>query len=189
MWYSAGMRWAALGLGLVVSACITVSDPNAKESGWSGSGPVTASCYLSTNKAQCDCLAKNDDANRPAADWTKVATCNTSVMSGTPRCTVDTTVAGTTSSCFCLAFSCRKTSGFPDCRCEATNESGGGISSCTGNEWYCAANDGTSCYGGHGNFGSACGNDEHNVSSCALSSLKPGKNDKTSCDGLTFAKH
>jgi hypothetical protein len=175
-------------IALFAIACSVLdSDSSSSSSGASGaSAPTKGVCYIAKDKGRCECVAKSEDSTRPAADWSKVDACNETTVGKRLACDSDTKVDGSTTTCGCTPLQCKKHSGdYPNCRCDASGE-GDDTTECTGSEWYCAQNDGSSCYGGNGSFGSACANEESTVTGCKLSDLKPTSDQKTSCDGLSF---
>lgn len=178
---------AAAALGLV--GCNVVSD--ATSDGGAGSGEVSPSCYVATDKKSCSCYAQNKDSSLSAADWTKVDACTEAKAGFGLTCYADVKVDGTTSECDCGRFvpSCKITgTGYRGCTCDP--ESDGTDAKCSGPSyaWCCARTDGTSCYCGNGNSGSACGNEEVNVTSCGKTDLKRAKDWRTSCDGLKYKR-
>lgn len=177
---------AALLFGLATSACSSSGDGSSSSS--SGSGASTAGhCYAKLDGSECDCVAANDDSNRASTDWRKVSGCSSSTMSKSLSCFADTKVDGTSTTCTCLAIGCDEGDG-SRCYCGQGHGPKSTASSCTKYEWYCVRDDNTECYGGNGTFGSACGNDEHNVTSCAKGTLSLAKDAMASCDRLRFVE-
>lgn len=190
------LRAFVLASALALLVCCTsggsgVTSSSSGSSGGAGGTPSQGFCYLSSNGRSCECVASNDDANRPAADWSKVTTCDGSAFtgnSGKAVCFADTKIDGTTTTCNCQPLGCRNRGGdYRFCSCgPISTDEGTETTECTGAEWYCGANDGTSCYAGNGSFGSACGNDENNVTSCKLADIKLTTDQRTTCAGLKF---
>ncbi|MBL8612933.1 MAG: hypothetical protein JNL38_36675 [Myxococcales bacterium] len=184
-----GEGWVVVVGALALVGCNIVSDAGS-DAGAAG-GEVAPSCYLAKSGKACECYAQNKDGEFSAADYTKVAQCTEAKAGFALTCYVDTKVDGTTSSCSCNRFvpECKITgSGYRGCVCDPDSEGTDGACSGPKYEWCCAANDGTSCYCGNGNSGSACGNEEANVPTCSKATIKRAKGALTSCDGLKFAK-
>jgi hypothetical protein len=175
--------WVVVFAALVLaSACTDAISPSSAGSGTGGTA-TTPSCYLSRSGDSCECVASNEDDSRPSADWTKVTACNETTAKSPLTCTVDTKVDGTTTSCTCIRFRCAVNGGRCACGTYAEGET---VASCTDFEWYCGADDKTACFGGNGTYGSACGNEEHNIPSCSMANVVRPDDVLASCDGLRF---
>jgi len=181
-----------LSMAGILSGCSSGSGGTGGEGMFGSLGPTSGaggsvtkpSCYLTKSGDFCECVAKNEDDSRPTSQWTKVSACNEATTDTPLTCTTDTKVDGTTTSCTCTSFRCALGSG-GSCQCGASG-SGDAVASCKSFEWYCARVDRTSCYGGNGTYGSACGNDEENVPSCSMSIIEREDGNIASCDGLKF---
>lgn len=175
--------FSLVATSMAVLAC---SSDGSSTGASSGASTVTPSCYRSADGTACDCQASNDDATRSASDYTKVASCNSSTMSGALSCFVDTTVDGNTSSCSCQKVSCYVSG--DRCYCGPASGKTDDLAGCSPSdyEWCCGKNDDSECHCGNGAFGSGCGNEEANVTSCTRSSIRLPSSSKSSCDGLKW---
>lgn len=174
-----GRSWAgvvAFAVLLLGVACDSESDLEAN-----ADGTVEPHCYQ--GEQTCDCVAEDQDATRSAAEWRKVSGCHAQEGERL-SCATDLKVDGSVTWCICSVIQCA-TDG-DRCYCErgATGEK---VRACEGFEWYCEAEDQTSCHGGNGISGSGCANAEHNVTSCVESTIRLGADELPSCDGLRFA--
>jgi hypothetical protein len=158
------------------------------DGGTSGSGEVKPSCYLNVGASSCTCYAANMDGSLSGNSNKKVAQCNEANVGGV-SCTADVRVDGTTDQCSCELFApaCDDSGG--TCYCKASSAQKD--TRCTPSKymWCCASDDSSQCYCGNGNFGSACGNNEHTVSTCSATDVIRASYAKTSCDGFKFATH
>jgi hypothetical protein len=119
-------------------------------------------CWTDPAQSLCNC----DVSSEASSTGTEVPECNATVFGQPLRCVQ---YPGTI--CGCMPVGCD--SGGERCTCGPSSAVvPRTASACTGYEWYCAKDDGSECYGGTGNFGSACGNGEHSVSSCAVTDVQ-----------------
>lgn len=176
--------------GLVFACSSGGGNGSGLPSGSTGSSATGGSatkphCYLHRTDLTCECLAKDDDDNHLAADWRKVEKCNEATVGSPISCSVDTKVNGETTSCYCSGFRCVVNNGRCSCGVNAQGEE---VAACDEDEWYCGKTNKTECHGGNGNYGSACANEEENVTTCSMAKVVRAEDDEKSCDGLRFVQ-